>query len=117
MLISSPLYSRKRNLFLNLLIASIYFVMAKACLLVAFEYSNASPVWLCSGFALAVVLLWGYNLIPGIALGAFAVNLATFLTNKTTDAGTAVWVSALIAMGNAGEAFVGYFLLDKLTNI
>src|SRR2546426_592364 len=117
MLISSSSHSRKRNLFLNLLIAIIYFIMARACLAVAFEYSNATPVWLCSGFALAVVVLWGYNVIPGIALGAFAANLVTFFVNKTSDAGTTIWVSALIAIGNTGEAFVGYFLLVKLTNI
>jgi PAS domain S-box-containing protein len=104
-------------LVLNLLVALVYFFMARASLAVAFEYSNATPVWPCSGFALAVVLLWGYDVVPAIALGAFAANVATFLLNKTAGPGTAIWVSALIGIGNTGEAIAGYFLLNKLSNI
>src|SRR3954454_8441449 len=107
-----PTPSRRHSIFLNLLIACIYFVLAKASLVFAFEFSNATPVWPCSGFALAVILLWGYNILPGIVFGAFAINFVTFLTNKTCDTGTAVWVSASISIGNISEAFAGYVLLN-----
>jgi len=108
---------RMRKLLLNLLVACVYFVLARVSLIVAFEYSNASPVWPCSGLALAFILLWGFDVLPGIAFGAFTANFVTFLVNKTSDAGTAFWVSALISIGNTSEALVGYVLLNKLVNI
>jgi len=108
---------RIRKMLLNLLIACVYFVLARVSLMVAFEYSNASPVWPCSGLALAFILLWGLDVLPGIALGAFAANFVTFLINKTTGAGTALWVSALISGGNTSEALIGYVLLNKVANI
>src|SRR5215831_17430433 len=112
-----PLPSHWKSTLSNVLVACIYFTLARASLILAYEFSNATPVWPCSGFALAVILLWGYKLIPGIAIGAFAANFVTFLTNKTCDAGTAAWVSVLISAGNTSEAFAGYILLAKLVNI
>jgi len=96
-----------------LLIAAVYFVAARLSLLLAFQLSNATPVWPPSGIALAVLLLLGRRAWPGIALGALFVNVDVFLTNGVCTPGTAVWVSALIAVGNTCEAITGYYLLRK----
>jgi integral membrane sensor domain MASE1 len=111
------LYSRIRTLLLILLVAIIYFILARIGLLSAFKLSNATPVWPPSGFAFALVLLLGYRIAPGILLGAFAVNVFTFLTNRSCDPVTAIWVSALISIGNTAEALAGYYLLNRLGNI
>ncbi len=103
------------TLTLILLVAIVYFVSARTSLLLAFQYSNATPVWPPSGIALAVLLLFGYRLWPGIMLGAFAANVFVFLSNKSCDLSTALWVSSLISIGNTLEALAGYYLVRTLT--
>jgi PAS domain S-box-containing protein len=111
--LQSP-HARLQHFLLILLVATGYFVLAKMSLFLSFQSSNASPVWPPSGFAFAIILLFGYRLAPGILLGAFAANLVVFLSNQTTDIPTGLWVSFTICIGNAAEALVGYYLLKKL---
>src|SRR5881396_320491 len=54
--------------------AVLYYAAARLSLHLAFENTNASPVWPPSGIALALVLLLGYRVWPGILLGAFLAN-------------------------------------------
>ena len=62
-------------------------------------------VWPQAGFALAAVLLIGYEALPGIFLGSFTLALAT---------GVAVDLSAIVAFGNCLAAFFpAYYLLTK----
>ena len=106
--------SRLRLLLQILSTALVYFILARLSLLLQFQSSNATPVWPPSGFAFAVVLLFGYRIAPGIMLGAFAGNLFIFLSNKTCDLGTAIWLSFVISIGNTTESLAGYWLLNKI---
>ena len=110
----SFLSDRTRNILWILLVAAIYFLLARISLQLAFESSNATPVWPPSGFAFAVVLLLGIRVAPGIMMGAFAANLVEFLINQTSNTPTAILTSVFIAAGNTAEALVGYFLMKKL---
>jgi PAS domain S-box-containing protein len=110
----SFLSERARNMLWILLVGTIYFLLARISLQLAFQSSNATPVWPPSGFAFAATLLLGQRVAPGILLGAFAANLVTFLNNDTIDTFTATWVSLLISVGNTAEALVGNYLLKKL---
>ena len=74
-----------------------YFVLARLGLTLAQINPSATPIWPATGFAVAVILLWGYRLIPAIFAGAFAANIVT--------AGS-VLSSAAIAVGNSLEAFI-----------
>src|SRR4026207_1958388 len=107
------LSERARNVLWILLVGIIYFLPARISLQLAFQSSNATPVWPPSGFAFAAILLLGQRIAPGILLGAFAANLVTFLNNDTIDTFTATWVSLLISLGNTAEALVGNYLLKK----
>jgi PAS domain S-box-containing protein len=93
-------------------LALVYFVVARASLSLAIPGSNASPVWPPSGIALAAVLLLGWRVWPGIAAGAFAANLVTFLGH---GAGwpVALPASAAIALGNAGEALAAQWIVRR----
>ena len=110
----SFLSDRARNMLWILLVGAIYFLLARTSLQLAFQSSNATPVWPPSGFAFAAILLLGQRVVPGILLGAFAANLVTFLNNDTIDTFTATWVSLLISVGNTAEALIGNYLLKKL---
>lgn len=106
-------YSRPRYVRDILLTAVVYFILARLSLLLQFSASNATPVWPPSGFALAIVLLFGLRVLPGILLGAFAVNVFIFLSNKTAEAPMAILLSFFISIGNSCEAMAGYYLLKK----
>jgi len=106
---------RRLSTFLSILAMAIgYFALARLSLEFAFQNSNATPLWPPSGFAFAIILLFGYRIAPGIMIGAFVVNVAVFLSNKTTNIPTALWVSGIISIGNTAEALAGYYLLKRM---
>lgn len=92
-------------------IALLYYLAARWSLMLAFEGSNASPVWPPSGIALAAMLLLGYRVWPAIWLGAFCANLTAFSGGALGVGETSIAVSAAIACGNALEALGAVFLL------
>lgn len=95
----------------NIAIAIIYYVFAKFGLLMAFENTNASPVWPPSGIAFAAILVLGYQVWPGIMLGAFTANFVVFLANDAAGPVSSFVMSSCIAAGNTLEAITGCYLL------
>jgi len=95
------------------ILALCYYLAARAGLLLAFNNSNATPVWPPSGIALGAMLLAGYRIWPGILLGAFAANLVTFHANGLPLDAQVTLVSAAIAGGNTLEALSGAWLLRR----
>lgn len=78
-------------------LAAIYFLVAKASLLLAIPPGYATTVWPPSGIALAAVLLFGPRVWPGIWLGAAVTNL--------TVQGSPI-LAFVIGTGNTLEAVV-----------
>jgi integral membrane sensor domain MASE1 len=66
-----------RRLLAALAVAAAYYGAAKFGLALAYENSSVTAVWPPTGIALAALLLGGYRLWPGIALGAFLANAWT----------------------------------------
>lgn len=93
------------------LVAIIYYVAARLGLLLAFESTNASPIWPPSGIAFAAVLLLGWRIWPAITLAAFVANFAVFSANHVAASATTAVASLAIAIGNTLEAIVGAYLL------
>lgn len=91
----------------NLLLGVAYFATAKLGLLLAVPHPNVTPIWPAAGIALAAVLVYGYRLLPGAALGAFLVNATTAVP---------LGVAAGIAAGNTLETFLGVFLLRHVVD-
>ena len=81
-----------------------YFALARLGLMLALINPSATPIWPATGFAVAVVLLWGYRMIPAIFAGAFAANVIT--------AGS-ILSSAVIATGNSLEAFIIVWMVNR----
>ncbi len=84
----------------------VYFSAARLGLSLASMHKSVSLVWPPTGIALAALLLFGYRLWPGIALGAFFINAST---------GVGLAVAAGIAAGNTLEALSGAYLLRRFT--
>src|SRR5256885_6966167 len=78
-------------------LAAAYFVAGKFGLSLALVNTSTTAVWPPTGIALAALLLMGHRVWPGIALGAFLVNVTT-----TADVPSSVG----IAIGNTLEAII-----------
>jgi two-component system, NarL family, sensor histidine kinase FusK len=87
------------------LLAALYFGTAKLGLSLDAVSGFATAVWPPAGLALGALVLWGSRLWPGIALGAFCVNVS---------AGAPVVVAAGMAAGNTLEALLGTYFLRRL---
>lgn len=88
----------------TLLLFLIYFLTAKIGLSFDAVSGFATLVWAPTGIALVSLLIFGYELWPGIFLAAFLVNLF---------AGAPLLVALWIGMGNTLEAVVAVFLLKR----
>ncbi|MGD0589680.1 MAG: MASE1 domain-containing protein [Bacteroidota bacterium] len=90
-----------------LLLAIIYFGAAKLGLSLAFLQAQVSPIWPPTGIALAVMLVFGYKMWPGIFIGALLTNIATAETLP---------VALTISLGNTLEVLVGAYLLQRFVS-
>ncbi len=90
-----------------LLVFLAYLAAGKIGLSTPFTSNNISPVWPASGVALTFVLLFGYEVWPGIAAAAFLVNW-TGLPGPAAIG---------LACGNTLAALTGAFLLKRLAKL
>ncbi|HZO47183.1 MAG TPA: MASE1 domain-containing protein [Xanthobacteraceae bacterium] len=85
----------------------IYVALAKIGLMLASIHPSASPIWPCTGLALAALILRGYRVWPAILVAAFVANVTT--------AGS-VATSLAIGAGNTFEALLGAYLIKRLSD-
>ena len=83
----------------------IYYFIARFGLDLASAHPNATMISPPAGFALATVLIGGYRVVPAIFVAAYFVY--------ALSPGPS-YVAAATAAGNALEAFVGGFLVNRL---
>jgi len=88
-------------------LAGVYFAAGKLGLLLSYVHASATAVWPCTGIAIAVLLVFGYRVWPGILIGAFLVNLTT--------AGS-VQTSIAIAAGNTLEGLAACYLVTRFAS-
>lgn len=87
-----------------LALAAMYAGVAKLSVVFAFVPDAACPVWPGTGIALVALLIWGYRMWPGIALGAYALAAIT----------TPGPIAAIgITIGNTLEPVVALYLLRR----
>jgi signal transduction histidine kinase len=86
-------------------LAAVYFVLGRLGLSVATIAKSVTLVWPSAGVSLVALLLFGFRLWPGVALGAFLVNALT--------PGVPVLSAVGIAVGNTLEAVLGVYLLQR----
>ncbi|MEG3847560.1 MASE1 domain-containing protein [Microcoleus sp. herbarium19] len=95
-------------------IAAVYYSTAELGRFLASTPDNVTPVWPPDGFALAAVLLLGYRVWPGIAIGAFFANIWAFLdTTNAASVAISIAIASSIAAGTTLSAILGSFLLHK----
>jgi signal transduction histidine kinase/CheY-like chemotaxis protein len=103
-----PLARNPTNLWQVVLMAVIYFGLAKGSLFFAAVNGYATPIWPAAGIALAAVLLLGYHLWPGVFLGGC---MAHFIGEQLT--GTAILSGLCIGTGNAVGTVLAAYLIKR----
>jgi signal transduction histidine kinase len=88
-----------------LLVAVAYYVAGRLGLQLSLVKENVTPLWPPTGIALVAFLILGPRIWPGVALGAFAVNLPI---------STSLWAAGATAVGNTLAPFVAAKLLDRV---
>lgn len=86
------------------MVGVVYFGVAKLGLYFSSGNDIVSAVWPPSGVALTAVFMFGYRVVPGIAVGALVAN-------ATGD--SSLSVAAGIALGNAVSSSAAAFMLDR----
>ena len=99
--------NRMRQVALNLGLAAVYVAAGRLGRAVDPTGGLATAVWPPSGIALAAILLFGRRVTPGIYIGAVGAHLLK---------GASVPLALGMAIGNAGEAFIGGLLLRRVRN-
>jgi diguanylate cyclase (GGDEF)-like protein/PAS domain S-box-containing protein len=103
----------RHTLLANLALAALYFAVGRAGLLLAQPPSYASPLFLPAGLALAACVTGGLRLLPGIALGALAVDLFYPALSAQGITATAVTGSLMGALGATLQALLGNWLFRR----
>jgi class 3 adenylate cyclase/integral membrane sensor domain MASE1 len=85
-------------------LAGAYYAAAKLGLNLAFETQSVTAVWPPTGIALAALVLRGYRLWPGVAIGALLANSWT---------GIPLFAVLGITLGNTLEGLMGAWLLHR----
>jgi integral membrane sensor domain MASE1 len=88
-------------------LAGVYYGAAKLGLNLAFASPSVTAIWAPTGISLAAILLWGYRVWPGVALGALLANAWT---------GVPFYAVIGITVGNTLEALGGAYLLRELAD-
>jgi signal transduction histidine kinase len=89
-------------------VALVYFGVAQFGFLFASATKQVTAVWPPTGVALAAILLYGYGVAPGVAVGAFVANA---LNDEPLAA------AAGIAVGNSLGPLLAAFLLRRVVKL
>lgn len=103
--VSGETARRNRRLIQIVILLAVYFVTARLGLMLGAVSGFATFVWPPSGIALVALFIFGFELWPAIALGAFLVNWSL---------GAPIGVAIGIAAGNTIEPIVGAYFLRRL---
>ena len=88
-------------------LAGAYYGAAKLGLSFAFATPSVTAILPPTGLALAALVLWGYRLWPGVAIGAFLAN---------SWSGIPLAATVGITCGNTLEALAGAYLLLRVAS-
>ncbi len=97
-----------------LLVALLYYASAEVGFLLAFDDNTLLPFWPPAGIALALVVLYGRKVWPGIAIGSLIITVKNFWFGSIDSVQLLMAVSAIITTGRILEPLAGEFLLKKL---
>ncbi len=97
-----------------LLVALGYYLTAELGYFLSFGDSEVLPMWPSAGIALALVVLLGRKVWPGIAIGSLVIAVKSYWHNSIDSVQVIIAVSAVIAVGRVLEPLAGKYFLGRL---
>jgi PAS domain S-box-containing protein len=95
------------------LLALSYALVGRLALLLAIPPGYATAIFPPAGIAVAAILLWGWQCVPGVFIGSLAMNLWISLGNAPLSP-PVLMLSACVAAGSTLQAGVGAVLVRRL---
>jgi integral membrane sensor domain MASE1 len=97
----------------NLAIACAYFVLGYIGTFLASPPSNASPIWPPAGLALAVALVYGTRIIPGVFVGSLLIKIYNFYDfSALGPIIPSLITSTISSLGSCAQAIFGAWLIN-----
>lgn len=96
-----------------LLVALLYYLSAEVGFLLAFENNAVLPFWPSAGIGLALMILYGRSVWPGIAIGSLVITVKNFWFGAIDSVQLLMAVSVIITVSRILEPLAGQFLLKK----
>ncbi|MCX4186947.1 diguanylate cyclase [Methylophaga sp. OBS4] len=103
-----------RSTTIIVLVALLYILLAKLSQTFAIYPGNISPMWFPSGFIVAMVVIYGNRVWPGIFIGAFIGNVSAYIDFATFNTSfTAVISGTANSIGEVLAAVGSVYLLKR----
>lgn len=101
-------------------VSILYLAASQIGLWLVFDEIGNYPIWPSSGVALALIILLGYRIWPGILIGSLITYTVVFITQGIELNTNAVLAISSIGVANVAEALIGFklynfFITDKGT--
>ena len=97
-----------------ILVAAFYLVAAQLSIWLVFPGIGYYPIWVQAGVSLALMLLLGYRVWPGILIGSLITNSIIFIAQGVSMNIGAVLAISTIGIANVVEVLVGYRLYNMM---
>lgn len=106
-------YSISHNIAVLVIVSILYFLAGQLGIMFALPGTNVTPIWIPSGIALALIMLYGYRVTIAVFFGSFFVNILT-LHQLFPDINLfkVIAVSFFTGIGAALQAAAGYALIN-----
>ena len=109
----NPLNTLVGNNDLRIVVVTIlYLVAAQLGLWLVFPDIGNYPIWPPSGVALALIILLGYRIWPGILIGSLITYSVVFINQGIVLNTNGVLAILSIGLANVAEAYMGYKLYN-----
>jgi len=93
-------------------VSVIYLLASQLGLWLVFNEIGYYPIWVPSGISLALIILLGYRVWPGILIGSLITYTIVFITQGVLLNMAAVFAIVGISVSNVAEALVGFKLYN-----
>lgn len=104
----------KNNDLRIILVAIVYLLAAQLGMWLVFPGIGSYPIWAQAGVSLALMLLLGYRVWPGILIGSLLAHSIIFITQGVSMNVGAVLAIAVVGIANVAEVLIGYRLYNLL---
>jgi len=109
--------SKSRIIIENAFVTIGYYLAAQLSSLLTVQPGNLTPIWIPSGLMLAIALIRGRQVLPGIFMGGFVTAVfpdLSFAISSITISDTII--GGIIGLGEVAGIFIALKLIDKLGN-